>query len=76
MRWIIALETIDEVYPTRSPLSSPALSLDRLLIRYKNLHGPSTLMVSPEDKTAFLNALAAAEPRLKLVGNSLRSELF
>jgi hypothetical protein len=73
MRWIIALESIDEVYPTRSPLSSPALSLDRLLIKYENLQGPGALMVSPEDQTAFLKALAAAEPRLKLVGNALKS---
>ena len=48
LRWRITLEDIDEVYPTRSPLSSPALSLDRLLIRYGN--GSSVLMVSPEDK--------------------------
>jgi hypothetical protein len=73
MRWIITLESIAEVYPTRSPFSSPALSLDRLLIKYENLQGTSALMVSPQDQTAFVKALAAAEPRLKLVGNALKS---
>ena len=72
MRWIIPLASIDEVYPTSSPLSSPALSSDRLLIRYKNEHGLSAVMVSPEDKPAFLKALANAEPRLKLDGNVLK----
>jgi Bacterial PH domain len=72
-RWTIPLESITEVVPTRSPLSSPALSLERLLIRYENDHSPSTLMISPENKNTFLRALAIAEPRLELVGNALKS---
>jgi Bacterial PH domain len=72
MRWTIPLKFVNEVYLTRSPLSSPALSLDRLLIRYENGKGPSALMISPEDNTAFLQELALAEPRLKLVGNALK----
>ena len=73
MRWSIALESIEGVYATRSVLSAPALSFDRLLIRYKNLHGPRSLMISPDDKRAFLNALGAAEPRLKLAATTLKS---
>lgn len=68
MRWSIPLEAIDEVCPTRSPLSSPALSLDRLLIRYQN----RGLMISPENREAFLKDLAAAAPGLQMRGNSLR----
>lgn len=48
-RWTIHLNDILQVHPTRNPLSSPALSLDRLEIR----HTCGALMISPEDKRAF-----------------------
>ncbi|SFW12961.1 PH domain-containing protein [Nitrosovibrio sp. Nv17] len=54
--WIVPLETIHAVVPTRSPLSSPALSLDRLRIDYG--HG-NALMISPRDKEDFLRELGA-----------------
>ena len=54
-RWRIPLAAIDAVEPTRNPLSSPACSLDRLLIRY----GEKRIMISPLDKAGFLRALAA-----------------
>jgi hypothetical protein len=53
-RWKIRLDEITAVEATRSPLSSPALSLDRLRIRYgKNRR----IMISPADKTGFLKAI-------------------
>ncbi len=60
-RWTIPRESIHSVEPTRNPLSSPALSLDRLRIRYgKNRR----ILVSPDDKVRFLKALElkAQEP--------------
>ncbi len=72
LRWRIALEDIDEVYPTRSPLSSPALSLDRLLIRYEYGNGSNALMISPVDKKAFLKDLATAAPELQMEGDTLK----
>ena len=72
LRWSIPLESVAEVYPTRSPLSSPALSLDRLAIRYAIGNSVGALLISPEDKTTFLHELESAEPRLKLVGNALK----
>jgi hypothetical protein len=72
LRWSIALEDIDEVCPTRNPLGSPALSLDRLLIKYGNGNGPSELMISPQEKKAFLEDLAAAAPELQKAGNALK----
>ena len=33
-RWRVPLADIESIEPTRNPLSSPACSLDRLLIRY------------------------------------------
>jgi hypothetical protein len=53
-RWKVRIDEISAVEATRSPLSSPALSLDRLRIRYgKNRR----IMVSPADKAAFLKAI-------------------
>lgn len=53
-RWKVAIDSITAVEETRSPLSSPALSLDRLRIRYGRRR---QLMVSPADKAGFLTAI-------------------
>lgn len=53
----IALADILEVRPTHNPLSSPALSLDRLRIQF----GPGlfkAVMISPADRDRFLDDLA------------------
>jgi membrane protein YdbS with pleckstrin-like domain len=55
-RWSIPLAEIKSVTPTRNPLSSPALSLDRLRIEYGQ---GRAVMISPSDKTAFLRVLEA-----------------
>ena len=52
-RWKVPIDAIEAVEPTRNPLSSPALSLDRLRIRY----GKRRIMVSPADKAGFLKAI-------------------
>jgi hypothetical protein len=66
-RWVIDLEAITEVFPTRNPLSSPACSLDRLHIRYgKSRIG---MMISPQDKAGFLRDLMVRSPGLKLNGD-------
>lgn len=57
VRQRVQLTAIKEVRPTRNPLSSPALSLDRLEIST----GPGfseRIMISPADKTGFLRLLA------------------
>ena len=53
-RWRIPRSEIRSVQPSRSPLSSPALSLDRLEIRYS---GNRSILVSPSDREAFMTAL-------------------
>lgn len=53
-KWVIPRKDISSITETRSPLATPALSLDRLLICYGN---GKKLMVSPEDKEGFLKAL-------------------
>jgi hypothetical protein len=52
-RWKVAVDAIESVEPTRNPLSSPALSLDRLRIQY----GKRRILVSPADKAGFLRAI-------------------
>ena len=50
-RWRIPINEIEEMTPTHNPLSSPALSLDRLRIEYG---GGRSVMISPEDKDRFI----------------------
>ena len=54
-QWRMPVADITSVTPTRSPVSSPALSLDRLRIEYD--HGRA-VMISPADKDGFVRALA------------------
>ncbi len=53
----IPLVDISEVHPTHNPLSSPALSLDRLHVQF----GQGVfkfVMISPNDRSRFLDDLA------------------
>lgn len=65
--WSIPLCEIYAIEPTRNLLSSPALSLDRLLIRYG---GGAELMISPADKAGFMTAL---RKRMRTNSSELRS---
>ncbi len=58
--WRIPISSITSITPTRSALSSPALSLDRLRIEY----GGKVILVSPADKHGFINALLAVNPAI------------
>ncbi len=60
LRRTVAIDTITSVERTRNPLSSPALSLDRLRIRYGD---NKSVMISPADRDKFLNALGIEETR-------------
>jgi membrane protein YdbS with pleckstrin-like domain len=55
--WRIPVSSITSITPTNSPVSSPALSLDRLRVEYG---AGQVLLVSPADQQAFLRALEAA----------------
>jgi hypothetical protein len=59
------------VKPTRTLISSPALSLDRLHVDAGSSLGPN---ISPKDKGAFLRALARRAPHLRLAGDRLVSD--
>lgn len=53
-RFKVKLGDIQSVKRTRNPLSSPALSLDRVMITYGNNR---KVMVSPTDRRGFLRAI-------------------
>lgn len=53
-RWRIALEDIHRVSPTRAWWSSPALSLDRLCVKYGD---GKWILLSPERREEFIEAL-------------------
>ncbi|RYV04223.1 hypothetical protein SOPP22_00315 [Shewanella sp. OPT22] len=54
-KWRIDIESITSIKETRNPISSPALSLDRLIITYGK---HQQIMISPKLKHEFLVALA------------------
>lgn len=58
--WSIDLDDIAGVGRSRNPLSSPALSLDRLKIRYGD---GKSILISPDDQDAFLRAIGQAPER-------------
>ena len=53
-RWKVPVDQITSVSATRNPLSSPALSLDRICIRYGKRR---RIMISPADKAGFLKEI-------------------
>jgi hypothetical protein len=67
LRWRIRYAEISRVEPSASPLSSPACSLDRLLIEY----GQRRILVSPLDRAVFVRSLGALCPQLHLDGDRL-----
>ncbi len=61
---------IRAVKPTHNPLSSPAMSLDRLHIDCGNPLGPN---ISPDDREGFYAALLQKAPHLRREGDQLVS---
>ena len=56
-RWKINIKDITQIQPTHNPLSSPALSLDRLKIYYMKNGEVASVMISPKDKEGFFQAI-------------------
>jgi Bacterial PH domain len=62
----IQLGAIQQVFPTRNPLSGPALSLDRLQVDYSRGGRARFTLISPEDKLSFMQDLAANSEDLEV----------
>lgn len=58
----VALSSIVSITPIRNPISSPALSLDRLEVRYGKY---DSVLISPADKVRFLATLRQFNPALR-----------
>ena len=71
-RYRVPLTEIDAVCPSRNPLSSPACSLDRLLITWKG--GRKRILISPDDKAGFLRDVARLCAHLRAEGEGLIRE--
>jgi len=56
-RWKININDITQIESTHNPLSSPALSLDRLKIYYMKNGEITSVMISPKDKEGFFQAI-------------------
>ncbi len=59
----IDIKTIRKVYATRNPLSSPALSLDRLAIVYNKY---DEVLVSPKNREDFIQELLKVNPDIEV----------
>lgn len=69
LRYRVSLAAIDSVQPSRNPLSSPAASLDRLLIEWNDRR--RKILISPTPKAEFLRELNARCPQLRVDGDGL-----
>lgn len=61
IRFTIPIQSIRRVRPPRSFMSAPALSLDRLEISYGTY---GSVVLSPSDKRAFVDALRVRAPNV------------
>jgi len=59
----IPLQEIKEIRKTRSPLSAPACSLDRMEIKYGK---SKRVMISPVDKDNFIKTIVEKSPHIRL----------
>ncbi|WP_324688729.1 PH domain-containing protein [Flavobacterium cheonhonense] len=57
----IDIHSIKKVYRTNNPLSSPALSLDRIAIVYNKY---DEILISPKDQSAFIAHLLSINPNI------------
>ena len=57
----IPISSITSIHHSRNPLSSPALSLRRLSIRFNHY---DEILVSPEKPEAFIAALKTVNPHI------------
>ena len=61
-RTSVPISNIRAIRPTRTIVSAPALSLDRLEV----IHSTGTLVISPSDKVNFIRALKARNAAVEI----------
>ena len=66
IRRTVPLRLVQRLRATHNPLSSPALSLDRIEVTY----GSKRVLISPQDKRGFVNAVLKLAPTVLVDGFS------
>ena len=64
-RWQIKLSEVKQISPSRSWLSSPALSLDRVRVQFG---AARSVLVSPREKQQFVDCLRQRCPSVLVTG--------
>lgn len=59
----IDIHTINKISETNNPLSSPATSIDRLEITYREF---DSILISPKQKKEFINEILALNPNVEV----------
>ncbi|MBU3682217.1 MAG: hypothetical protein FGM16_09800 [Flavobacterium sp.] len=59
----IEIKSIRKIYKTRNPLSSPALSINRIAIVYNKF---DEVLISPKDRAAFVQELVLVNPAIEV----------
>lgn len=57
----IDIKSIKKIYSTNNPLSSPALSLDRIAVVYNKF---DEVLISPKEREAFVQELLKINPNI------------
>jgi amino acid transporter len=73
IRHQIDINNIKSIRPSRNPLASPALSLDRLEVTYSKPTGKvdtiyswKTVLISPKEKDLFIQELVKVNPNIEV----------
>lgn len=59
----IEIQSIRKIYRTKNPLSSPAMSLDRIAIVYNTF---DEILLSPKEREEFINELLKINPSIEV----------
>lgn len=59
----IEISTIRKIYRTNNPLSSPALSLDRIAVVYNKF---DEILISPKERNELINELLKINPSIEV----------
>lgn len=59
----IEIKSIRKIYKTRNPLSSPALSINRIAIVYNKF---DEVLISPKDRAAIVQELVLVNPAIEV----------
>jgi len=59
----IDIKSIKKIYATNNPLSSPALSLDRIAVVYNQV---DEILISPKERKAFVEELLKINPNIEV----------